>query len=64
MVEKITPAETEYVTCAVCLKEIPASVAMSQEGDEYTQHFCGLECYSKWKQQRAEEPEPEGNDKG
>ncbi len=57
MIEKITPVETGHVACAVCLKEIPASVALSQEGDEYAQHFCGLECYDKWKQQQTEEPE-------
>ncbi len=62
MAEKITPAKTEHIACAVCLKDIPASVAFSQEGDEYAQHFCGLECYDKWKQQQTEEPE--GNDKG
>jgi len=61
MAEKTTPAKTEHVACAVCLKDIPASVATSQEGDEYAQHFCGLECYDKWKHQQTEEPA--GNDK-
>ncbi len=48
MSEKITPKEPDNVACSICLKEIPESVAMSSEGDEYTQHFCGIECYEKW----------------
>lgn len=42
------PIEPNYVTCKVCLAEIPESVAMSSEADDYTQHFCGIECYTRW----------------
>jgi hypothetical protein len=54
MVEKIVPdkpvpEEEDYIACQVCLKEIPKSAAMSQEADDYTLHFCGIECYNKWK---------------
>lgn len=51
--QKPTPAEPNNVACSICLKEIPESVAMSSEADEYTQHFCGIECYNKWR----DEPE-------
>ncbi len=61
MSKKTTPAQPGHIACAVCLEEIPATVATSQEGDEYAQHFCGLECYDQWKQQQAKDPE--GNDK-
>ena len=44
MIEKPTPKEPELVACEVCLKEIPKSVALSSEADEYSQHFCVLEC--------------------
>jgi hypothetical protein len=54
--EKPTPAEPDSVACSVCLKEIPESVAMSSEADEYTQHFCGIECYNKWREEAEEEP--------
>jgi Domain of unknown function (DUF3330) len=47
--EKIIPVEPKAVACCVCLAEIPESVAKSSEGDEYTQHFCGIECYTKWR---------------
>ena len=49
--EESIPKEPESLACNVCLEEIPESVASSQEGDEYTQHFCGIDCYSVWKNQ-------------
>lgn len=55
MAEKPVPTEPGLVTCDVCLTEIPKSVAVSQEADEYAQHFCGLDCYSKWKSQELPE---------
>jgi len=55
MTKKPTPKEPENVTCDICLAEIPESVAMSSEADEYTQHFCGIECYTRWREN--EEPE-------
>ena len=51
MTKKPIPKEPGYVACEVCLAEIPESVAMSSEGDEYTQHFCGIECYNKWREE-------------
>jgi hypothetical protein len=50
--EKPVPSEPEHVACEICLKEIPPSAALNQEADEYTQHFCGIECYSIWKQRQ------------
>lgn len=54
MTEKPVPKEPEAVACEVCLEEIPESVSSSQEADEYTQHYCGTECYSKWKDKNEE----------
>lgn len=45
------PIEPEYIACKICLEEIPESVASSHEGAEYTQHFCGIDCYSIWKKE-------------
>lgn len=53
-VEKPIPVEPKSVACCVCLAEIPESVATSSEGDEYTQHFCGIECYNKWHKENEE----------
>ena len=48
MVDKPKPAEVELVPCAVCQKEIPKSVALSSEDQDYLLHFCGLDCYEEW----------------
>lgn len=45
--------EVEHVACDVCLKEVPLSEATIPEALDYVAHFCGLECYEKWKQQGA-----------
>lgn len=37
------------VPCDVCHKEIPLSEAMRFETEDYVAHFCGLECFSTWK---------------
>ncbi len=46
-------AVTEIIPCDVCHREIPASAAMTFEAEDYVAHFCGLDCYSKWKQRNA-----------
>lgn len=45
----------EIVECEVCLKEIPVSEARMEEAAEYVHHFCGLECYAKWRAQEDQE---------
>ncbi|HAF45658.1 MAG TPA: DUF3330 domain-containing protein [Gallionellaceae bacterium] len=40
----------EKIPCDVCQKEIPLSEAERFEAQDYVAHFCGLECYSIWKQ--------------
>jgi hypothetical protein len=62
MTNKPTPKEPENVSCDVCLTEIPESVAMSGEGDEYTQHYCGIECYDKWREKKELLLEAKGNE--
>lgn len=45
------PVNVQHVTCAMCLKEVPASAAVASEAVDYVAYFCGLECYEKWKSQ-------------
>lgn len=33
------------VTCEVCLKTIPKSLAHTKEAEDYFLYFCGLDCY-------------------
>jgi len=56
MQKRPLPEEPSIISCKTCLDEIPRSVGSNQEADEYTQHFCGLECYLEWKQGQ---PEPQ-----
>lgn len=55
------PAE-EMVACEVCLKEIPASEASSEEARDYVAHFCGLECHEQWRRQQVEEQAKSSDD--
>lgn len=36
------------VSCEVCLKEIPKSLAHIEEAEDYVLYFCGLDCFDKW----------------
>lgn len=47
--------QVELIDCSVCLKEVPISEARSEEATDYVLHFCGLECYTKWKDQDEQE---------
>lgn len=47
------PNAEETIPCEICLKEIPISEAKSEEADDYVRHFCGLDCYTKWRSQNT-----------
>lgn len=51
MVMSDKPPKVDLVFCEVCLKEVPIAEAMVPEASDYFVHFCGLECYEKWKSQ-------------
>ncbi|MBU0622304.1 MAG: DUF3330 domain-containing protein [Gammaproteobacteria bacterium] len=38
------------IPCDVCHKEIPLSEAKRFEAADYVAHFCGLDCYTSWKE--------------
>ena len=42
---------TSYIPCDVCQREIPLSAAGWRESSDYVAHFCGLECYDRWRNQ-------------
>ena len=48
-------SKVEEVSCDVCLKNIPISDAKIEQGSDSVAHFCGLECYAKWKYQQSPE---------
>ncbi len=39
----------ELIACEICLQEIPASAAQSEEAADYVHYFCGLECLEIWR---------------
>lgn len=43
------PAAGKAVECRVCGKEVPRDEAKSAEGEDYVVHFCGYDCYEKWR---------------
>lgn len=43
---------SDTIACDVCMKEVPASEAKNAEVSDYVVHFCGLDCYEKWMQQK------------
>jgi hypothetical protein len=51
MREPQIPSDPDRVACKVCFKEIPLSEAVNEEATDYVLHFCGLDCYAKWKTQ-------------
>lgn len=48
MTKRPEKSEEILLTCKVCMKEIPKSVAKSLEGHDYVYYFCGSDCFSKW----------------
>ncbi len=42
-------ANEPSTSCCVCCKEIPLDAAFTPEGAEYVEHFCGLECYQRFR---------------
>lgn len=44
-------ATCRVMSCAVCLKEVPADAVTLTDAQDYVQHFCGLECLEKWRKQ-------------
>lgn len=51
MTTKHTTPSAKKVACTVCMKEVPISEAVVPEAIDYVAHFCGVECYDKWKRQ-------------
>lgn len=56
MDEPKKPSEPDKVACEICFKQIPISEAKSLEASDYVHHFCGLECYARWKGQVKRAP--------
>lgn len=51
-------ASCEFTHCMQCLKDVPLSATLSEEGSDYLHHFCGLECLETWRQKALQEFPP------
>jgi hypothetical protein len=51
MPTKDTAVTPLHVACTICMKEVPISEAIVPEATDYVAHFCGVECYDKWRRQ-------------
>jgi hypothetical protein len=45
--------DLQQLRCAICEHEVPLSEAVVPEASDYMAHFCGLECYERWRKQAA-----------
>ena len=57
MTKNTSVQQVELLDCSICMQEIPATGGASEEAEDYVRHFCGLECYAQWAQQRDETEE-------
>lgn len=53
--EKERIVSEPMVECEVCLKEVPLSAAKNEEVQDYVTHFCGIDCFAKWKEQNEQQ---------
>ena len=46
--------DDDKVNCCVCSSQVPHSVALSFEGEDYVYWFCGADCHEKWRHEHHE----------
>lgn len=51
------------VSCQVCLKQVPADDAHSDEVNDYVYYFCGADCFDKWQHKSDEEKTDDSQNK-
>lgn len=51
-------AACEITSCTQCMKDVPLSATLSEEGADYLHHFCGLDCLEAWRRKARQEFPP------
>jgi Domain of unknown function (DUF3330) len=51
MQESVITVEPDTVSCEVCLRTVHYSRIGMEEMNDYVRYFCGLECYSHWREE-------------
>jgi hypothetical protein len=49
-------ADPQSAFCEVCMKLVPKSEALMDEGTEHVAYFCSAGCYEGWQGKRARPP--------
>lgn len=49
MTKEYLDEEHVLVPCRMCLAEVPISEIIVSEATDYVAHFCGLDCFNKWR---------------
>lgn len=58
MTKEPRPVDPQSVSCDVCFKLVPKSEAVTAEARDYIACFCGVNCYERWRGERAPELPP------
>ena len=58
------PKDPQSVFCEVCLKRVPKSAALVDEGRDAIAYFCSTGCYEKWASPRGEARLPHDTQEG
>ena len=53
MRKETRPMDPQSAFCEVCLKRVPKSGALMDEGRDGTVYFCGAGCYERWQGPRS-----------
>jgi len=56
------PEPPPQVSCEACMRQIPSEEAYRAEAEDYVLWFCGLDCYTAWKEEAAGEKSKEVED--
>ena len=57
----VDDATCEITSCEICMKEVPVSATLREEGADYIHHFCGLDCLERWRRKAPQEFPPDSS---
>ena len=55
----VDDAACEITSCEICMKEVPVSATLNEEGADYIHHFCRLDCLETWRRKARQEFPPD-----
>jgi ribosomal protein S26 len=49
---EVIASGSSRLSCDECMRWVPAEKAVKAEAQDYLRHFCGLNCYSRWRKRQ------------